>query len=145
MNQSEIENITNVSFITELNGATDNQFNVGCQFVPDVIQAQMAMNVKYVDADNQILTPLYGEEAKSEKVHLHDLNIFELRSDLLPTDTLAVCNATNSFNPVYTFMNNGRQSFNSTYRLTVFNLTRNEVVTAGKVMVHLTFIRYKTK
>ena len=145
MDQSTIENIYNYTFSIELTGTQQNSMFIQCPFIPDLVEVQMAMNVRFETDDQQVIAPLYGEESKNEKVHLHGANIFELKSDILPSDTLCICNALNDYNPVYKFTNTGRQSFNQTYNFSVFNTTRDELVTSANTIVHLTFTRYKTR
>ena len=118
-------------------------FNVSCPFVHDELRVKCAINAQTNGADYNVL-PIYSVEAGADVTYFYPNNILECQSNMYP-GTLCLCNLSNTYNPVYTFYNNGRSNINGTYNLTVTNLTTSGVMTVGIMILQFEFIRYINK
>jgi len=118
-------------------------FNVLCPFVPDEIRVGCSINAQANGAaPDYSVVPIYSVEGGADVTYYYANNLLECQSNMFP-GTLCLCNVSNTYNPIYTFFNNGRSNINGTYNLTVTNLTTNTVMTAGIIVLQFEFIRYK--
>ena len=145
MDQSQIQSIENQTISVTWSQAGEKSFNLRGTFIPDVIQVQACVSVRTVDVDNTYTDPVLGEVAGIASTVEYANNIFEVQSNILPTDTLCVCNFGNTFNPVYTHWNGQRQTIQGSYTINVYNTNGQAQFVNGSVVLHFTFIRYKDK
>jgi hypothetical protein len=132
-NQQKILNIFNENItISWANGGGEKQGDLNCQFVPDEIQVRASI-IPNLNGGNYVIAPNQGLVN----------NVFIVNSSLpLPTQELCLVGVNNTFNPVYKYVNTSRSLFRGTYNFNVFNLSDREPITAGKVILTFTFIRY---
>lgn len=145
MDQSRIQTIENQTVSVTWSSAGQKTFSIKGSFLPDVIQVQACVSVRTIDASNTYTDPVSGEVANVVAPEEYANNIYEVQSNILPVDTLCVCNFGNTFNPVYTYWNGQRQNIQGSYNINVFNVNGPAQFINGTVVLHFTFIRYKDK
>ena len=144
MNQNYIANIQteNVRVVWQETG--DKTFEVKCNFIPDKIEVRASISPSISLAAVASIEPEYFVEDASNNVFYFSSNVFSVHSDIIGSmvDPIAVCGMCNTFNPISTYFNKQRINFSSTYTVNVRNVTTNNQLINGVLILTFIFTRY---
>jgi len=142
-NSSQIKNISTQSVAVNFTSAGEQSYELNCQFVPDLIEVQACVYNIADNAGSYEIQPMNSGDNQITALFIGS-NIYEVRSNVLPNFSVC-CNGTNTYNPVYSFTNNSRQSIGGSYLINVFNLTSFAQFNLGGVVLSFKFIRFADK
>lgn len=111
-----------IMIATDGNGKAPG-FNVDLNFTPDEVKVTAC-----IINDTVLASPF---------------NIISFKSPIVQNSFLCICNGASTFNPTYSFINVGGNSFNGTHTIDVFDETEGTTVVALGFVLHFEFIRYK--
>jgi len=138
------EQIFNLSILLNPPAGSPQDVRVDCPFVPDEIRVECCFIGEDNGAAAIVYDPVNPTVNGNATENSQRILLYVVRSNLLSgNETIAYCNGFNTWNPKQKFYNFARQSFNSTYRMQLFRLPRNDAILIGNMFIHLEFVRYR--
>lgn len=97
----------------------DQSFNITCPFVPDIVEVSMCV------------TNTVGG------------NVYYLESDLLPTQPVCLAMHGNTYNPITTYYNQSRKTFQGSYKARVYLLADQSAENVMQIGLVCKFTRFR--